>query len=116
MEFPLNETPPSLFLRFVQASSAAIAADPRVPVEVREPLARAAEQAMCAQWRDLIGEERVRFRAPQRGPRAREWTHEQVQAMAQAGETYTAIAKRLQIDRTTVGRIAKRRRREGAPP
>lgn len=111
-----HPTPSNRVLRFIQAASAAVAADPRIPVAEREPVAREVERQLCEQWRDIVGEERVRFRAPQRGPRVRAWTRQQVEAMVLAGETFAAIAKRVDLHPATVGRIAKRLRARNVPP
>ena len=105
---PAVTRPPGLFTRFIQAASQRIASDPSVPPENREALAHAAEHVLWAQWRDLVGDDLAKMRAPKRAPADRQAKTARIVTAIQAGEPHAQIARRERINKSTVCRIAQR--------
>lgn len=99
---------PGLFSQYIQAAGQRIAADPLVPPESRAALARQAEQALWQQWHEIFGGERVRVRAPDEPPRAREARDERIAGALLKGHTYAQVARQEQINKATVLRIVRR--------
>lgn len=100
---------PSMFTRLVQGTATRLAADPSVPESHRAALAAAAEHVIWAEWRDLFGGERVRLRAPDVEPNARQARARRIQEALSRDEPMAQIARRENVRLWAVQRINAKR-------